>query len=81
MKKSLPLFISKLQEAKGEQLKDGFITLKKLRGGVLPTSNSGDTCINSKTCSGSNTYDCNNTGNCSDSTNKRTCSNSGTCFY
>lgn len=79
MKKTLSIFISKVREVNEGQLKEGFVTLKNLRGGVLP-SNNGGSCTNETTCTGTNSSYCTNSGDCKKATNSSThCSNTGTC--
>lgn len=82
MKKSIKHLFSKLQEDnKGMPIDLGYVILRSIRGGSLPTDNSQGTCNNTYTCSGTNSSTCDNSGKCGDSHNTGTCTNSGTCFY
>lgn len=79
MKKTLKGFVQLLQNGNSGQLKDGFVVLKNLRGGVLlPTPNK-NYCQNDGTCTGTNSNVCFNNKHCEDTTNTG-CTNNGVCL-
>lgn len=81
MKKSIKHLLSRIKENDAANNIEGFVILKRVRGGVLPVDNSQGPCNNTYSCSGNNLTTCNNSGKCGDSHNSGTCTNSGTCFF
>jgi hypothetical protein len=81
MKKSLKSLLKKMQESNFGAQKDGFTVLRNVRGGKLPSDNSGSQCTNAATatCTGSNQHNCDNLGDCTGTTNHNICSNH-TCY-
>lgn len=80
MKKSLKNFSQLVNAADEGQLKEGFLALKNLRGGLLVLANNPSNCSNTGTCSGNNSGVCSNSGKCTDANNTAGCTNSNICL-
>lgn len=72
---ALATFVLKIQEVNNSHLKEGFVTLKNLRGGLLSSVGNNTGCTSNVSCPRVNPRDCVNSDGCENTTNMQNCTN------